>query len=345
MVKSRKALAGKEFGRIVVLERADDYRLSSGNAYPQWKCRCKCGKEIVVRQQNLREGGTSSCGCLIKDMNHERLFTGHQQLSGDYVSHVRKSAGKRQIAYDVETQYLYELFVNQGRICALSGVELTLNPSWENGRQDASIDRIDSGEGYVEGNVRWTHKVANRMRGELDDATFIDWCRQVYSHHYTKKWMVDRGLVCNHRELSPASHLLNDYHPRFTGYGRVSGKYIRSLITSSTTRNLSFNLEAVSLNELFEFQDGRCALTDAPISLNQHLSRDGATSQTASLDRIDSDVGYEIENVRWVHKLINNMKSKMSDEQFVGWCSLIYLHSIAQTDPSNPPASPSDEYY
>ena len=44
---------------------------------------------------------------------------------------------------------------------------------------------------------------------------------------------------------------------------------------------------------------------------------------TASLDRIDSLLGYTIDNVQWVHKDINRIKFDMSQCRFVELCCLI----------------------
>ncbi|MFI3227996.1 MAG: zinc-ribbon domain-containing protein [Clostridia bacterium] len=53
----RKDLTGKRFGRLVVLEHAGIKRESI------WKCRCDCGNEVLVRNTNLVNKKTTSCGC------------------------------------------------------------------------------------------------------------------------------------------------------------------------------------------------------------------------------------------------------------------------------------------
>lgn len=50
-------LKEQKFGKLVVLERAGR----------KWKCRCDCGKEILVRTGDLRSGNTKSCGCTRKE--------------------------------------------------------------------------------------------------------------------------------------------------------------------------------------------------------------------------------------------------------------------------------------
>lgn len=49
-------LTGQKFGQLIVLQRAGD---RGGRA--TWRCRCDCGKEVVVLGCNLRSGNTKSC--------------------------------------------------------------------------------------------------------------------------------------------------------------------------------------------------------------------------------------------------------------------------------------------
>lgn len=61
-----KDLTGQRFGRLVVLgEEEEPYRSpTTGRPTRRWRCRCDCGKEIVVLQNALtRKNGTKSCGC------------------------------------------------------------------------------------------------------------------------------------------------------------------------------------------------------------------------------------------------------------------------------------------
>lgn len=52
-------MAGKRYGRLVVIERAGSRRKRA-----LWKCRCDCGNFALVTGDDLRTGGTRSCGCL-----------------------------------------------------------------------------------------------------------------------------------------------------------------------------------------------------------------------------------------------------------------------------------------
>lgn len=56
-------LSGKRFGRLLAIER-DTSRSPKERKYRTlWKCKCDCGKEVVVWANNLVRGHTLSCGC------------------------------------------------------------------------------------------------------------------------------------------------------------------------------------------------------------------------------------------------------------------------------------------
>lgn len=59
-IKTKQNLVGQKFGMLTVIERADDVGDRVG-----WRCRCDCGNIVVVRDNNLKQGSTKSCGCLL----------------------------------------------------------------------------------------------------------------------------------------------------------------------------------------------------------------------------------------------------------------------------------------
>ena len=56
-------LSGQRFGKLVALER-DLSKPQGKGIFASWKCRCDCGNIKTVRGDHLRNGTTSSCGCL-----------------------------------------------------------------------------------------------------------------------------------------------------------------------------------------------------------------------------------------------------------------------------------------
>lgn len=74
MVQVREDLTGKTFGRLTVLERADDYIDPHGKPWPMWKCICSCDehKIVIVRGRDLKCSHTTSCGCVHKEKTIEQ---------------------------------------------------------------------------------------------------------------------------------------------------------------------------------------------------------------------------------------------------------------------------------
>lgn len=80
-------LTGQQFGRLIVIKRAEDYVAPNGIHQVQWLCKCLCDKHsiIIAKSQNLRNGNTKSCGCLQKErVSKANKKYNHYDLSGEY---------------------------------------------------------------------------------------------------------------------------------------------------------------------------------------------------------------------------------------------------------------------
>lgn len=69
MVKVRENLVGKTFNRLTVIQQVDDYIKPNGEHVAQWLCKCSCSEDkfIIVYGENLKNGHTKSCGCLVTE--------------------------------------------------------------------------------------------------------------------------------------------------------------------------------------------------------------------------------------------------------------------------------------
>ena len=67
---------GQRFGKLIVIEKAEDYISPKGKHESKWFCKCDCGNVKVVRQSDLRSGKTKSCGhcnSYSKEQNIEKI--------------------------------------------------------------------------------------------------------------------------------------------------------------------------------------------------------------------------------------------------------------------------------
>lgn len=49
----------------------------------------------------------------------------------------------------------------------------------EYGKCTASLDRIDSGQGYTNSNIQWVHSMVNMCKNKYPQDKFIEMCRAV----------------------------------------------------------------------------------------------------------------------------------------------------------------------
>lgn len=112
-------------------------------------------------------------------------------------------------------------------------------------------------------------------------------------------------------------------HPSWGGHKEISGTIFTRLKTYAARRSLPFELTIEGVYKLFIKQNGRCALTGVEIKFPANCRDSG----TASLDRIDSSLGYTKRNVQWVHRVVNFMKQTLSNDALVDWCRLVVAHA------------------
>jgi hypothetical protein len=108
--------------------------------------------------------------------------------------------------------------------------------------------------------------------------------------------------------------------PTWKGGKYVPKQYWTRLHAGAKYRRLEVSISLENAEILLEQQHFRCALSGLPIAFP---NGDRTSGWTASLDRIDSSIGYIPTNVQWVHKDINRMKQNFPESYFFQLCGLI----------------------
>jgi hypothetical protein len=184
--------------KIIEIRKIDKIA-KNGNIYQREICTIECPicKKIYERSyRNLSK--TSKCKrCSTLINNKNKIGNGHKtigDLSGSFVNTIKQKANQRNIEFNITVEYLWELFLLQNKKCKLSNIDLklyTYNIWTSTGKSrhhntsimNASLDRIDSNLGYIEGNVQWVHKVVNIMKNTLTNDEFIYFCEQIYKNN------------------------------------------------------------------------------------------------------------------------------------------------------------------
>ena len=145
----------------------------------KYKVRCKCGSEHYMTStallSNTRWFQCKTCS----NLNNIELLSIRNGKVGDLsismVNRIKSKAISRKIEFDLSVEYLWNLFVIQNGICAITGDKI-------NHISEASLDRINSNKGYVENNVQWTTKQANKCKHILSMKELYEFAIKVISH-------------------------------------------------------------------------------------------------------------------------------------------------------------------
>lgn len=172
-------LTGREFGLLKVLEFSE-IRKGQGSF---WLCECKCGNIKPMSRAVLVNKRAKTCGCKCNRYGQKDVgWTGHGQITGWFWTHIKRGATSRPtpVEFNLTIEYAWQKFLEQDGKCALSGLLLEFEMKFSDAKnRTASLDRIDSTKGYIEGNVQWVHKDINKMKWNYPEEKFIEFCKLV----------------------------------------------------------------------------------------------------------------------------------------------------------------------
>lgn len=146
-------LTGQRFGRLVVIERADN----SADGRARWLCRCDCGQSKTVLGEHLKKGRTKSCGCAKSESSSKRF---------------KKHGGRNSKLYRIWSNMkdrcnnpdckVYSDYGGRGiKVCKEWIDDFSAFQKWAlaNGyKEGLTIDRKNNDKGYSLDNYRWTDR-------------------------------------------------------------------------------------------------------------------------------------------------------------------------------------------
>jgi hypothetical protein len=134
-------------------------------------CQCDCGIINKVACYTLLKG--TSKGCKLCGQSRQKelnpAWKGYGKVPGKKLSRIIKGANNR----NIDIKFLSELYEQQNGKCFYTGLPINFDDS------SASLERIDSNEGYIESNIVWVHKNVNIMKRDLTYDDFYNVCRLV----------------------------------------------------------------------------------------------------------------------------------------------------------------------
>lgn len=145
-------------------------------------CRCKCGNIIRCKKTLVKNGRKKSCGCL----NTEAEFVS-KHIMRMFWTALLLNAKYRNIEIEIEPSDLDQIIEKQNFKCNISNLDITLpknSKEFLNERHwTASIDRINSSDSYNIKNIQFVHKDINRMKMNLNQELFIQYCKLIAANN------------------------------------------------------------------------------------------------------------------------------------------------------------------
>lgn len=195
-MSSFKNLIGSRFGRLTVVDLADDYVDPRGRHRKRYKCVCDCGNEKIIIGESLSRGLTLSCGCLQKERASDSRTT--HGLTNSRLYHVW--CGMKRRCNNPKEKH-YSLYGGRGiKVCEeWMSFENFYQWSMTHGYQDdvdrgvCTLDRIDVNGDYEPDNCRWATqqeqmnnvRYNRRITYNGETHTIAEWARE-YDMPYQK---------------------------------------------------------------------------------------------------------------------------------------------------------------
>jgi hypothetical protein len=127
------------------------------------------------------------------------------------------------------------------------------------------------------------------------------------------------------KRCQPCANKKKNERPRVLGFSAAEFAAIKE---AARRRGKSWSIYITDIHDLWEQQDGKCAMTGTPMN---------KAPRTWSIDRIDNACGYTRTNIQLVLKHVNMMRGPLDEETFVELCEAIYNHrSKHETDRPEP---------
>jgi hypothetical protein len=291
---------------------------STGAIRQTYIVKCSLCQEVSeIRRACLIQEDRKCCKfCMKKGIKNTR-WKGCGELSGSQFYVNQYSAKVRNIPFDITIEEAWRQYEKQEGICALSGEEIKFNPDkgWVKRDITASLDRIDSSKGYTVDNIQWISKDIQKMKMDYTEDELRDWCKKVSDYQ--------NGLVVYNNDLALTEW---KHHKNWRGYGNIRSTMYNNYMSGAKSRKLIWNIKIEDLWNLYIKQRGLCSLSGLPIDFNPEWNN--RELLTASLDRIDPTVGYDISNIQWVDKHINEMKMDLMQDRFLELAKAITNHCL-----------------
>ncbi len=228
--------------------------------------------------------------------NSQKIYDRSQskiQTKDGYISYLlvqlRSKDKKNNRHNNIVFDYVQQLIEDQNNKCVYSGADLMWKA--KSGIHQATIDRIDSNLGHIKGNCQLVTIPVNNFKSNLNDNDF----RSLLN------------MLQNVVDQSPSIYELSDSAKR-----KVSCMFKDIRKRERHRNDRGFSTKQIITRDCFDAI--RSKYNDICSISNIKLTWEPNQINTASIDRIDSAIGYTIENVQVVSRYVNYLKGNLTDD-------------------------------
>lgn len=147
-----------------------------------------------------------------------------------------------------------------------------------------------------------------------------------YRRYPTHCSVCNKTVFRNPSQIESQSFFFCSMHCRTLYKNGLSNSGINIVVNgcfrNSKFKKLEYNIDYKYIDDLFNSQNGKCSITGLVLKLPTR-KKNTKIFETASLDRIDSSIGYIKGNVQFVALGINYMKNKFSQDDVIKMIELI----------------------
>lgn len=147
--------------------------------------KCKNNRQRKYRDSNLEKTREKEREKAKKyrDSNHEKIkerMRNYRKANPikTILARVKARSKIKEIDFDIDKEYLRQLWDECGGICQVTGINMKLS-SYYNDPNTMSLDRINPDKGYIKDNIRLVSVWYNLARGNWGDELTLEMCQRV----------------------------------------------------------------------------------------------------------------------------------------------------------------------
>ena len=308
-------LTGQKFGKLIVLSRGESY-IAPGTKKitSRWKVKCEeCKIEYDLLKIDFLRKKNQTCN------QHNHIF---RDLTGQKFGKLVIIERGKDYTYSNETKKGIRWKVK----CEECEEEYEISETSFLAKKNQNCDQH-------------SHSYINLIGKRFGKLTVIGKDEEYYisPKHKNKyiRWICECDCGNTHSVMvgtlnaKKATQCKECYYKSYSLNGYISNRYIARIKRNAKKRNLYFDkkIDREYLWNLFLKQNKKCALSNLSIHFAKTIKQqDCNRGTTASIDRIDSSIGYELDNIQLTVNPFNHFKNSYTLEEYYRMCTLSHLH-------------------